>query len=115
MPGRWSDTPSKVVHHIYKDIWAPAIGESLLCEREPGNSMDPYAAAVIQRLRSGSASLSSGTVVGHVLQKISAACNLFLRKNGDITCTITGHRRHSTDLPQGGLDVPCNFMVKKKI
>ena len=48
-----------------KDIWTPTIGESLLYEREPGNSVDPYAVAMI-RLRSRSVSSSSGTVVGHV-------------------------------------------------
>lgn len=89
----------------------PAIGKNLPCEREPGNLVDPYAVAVIQR----SGSSSSSTVVGHVPRKISAACSLFLCKNGDITCTITGHRCRSTDLPQGGLDVPCNLHFYGKI
>ena len=66
-----------------KDIWTPTIGESLLCEREPGNSVDPYEVAMI-RLRSGSVSSFSGTVVGRIPLKISAACNPFLCKNGDI-------------------------------
>ena len=30
-------------------------------------------------------------------------------KKGSITCQITGNRRHSVDLPQGGLEVPCNL------
>ena len=50
-------------HHVYKEIWTPVIDEDLMCEREPSNSVDPYAVAVIKRLEfSGSgpaASLSS--------------------------------------------------------
>ena len=34
-------------------------------------------------------------------------CSLFLRKEGSITCQVTGHRRFSEDLVQGGLEVPC--------
>ena len=114
-------------HHIYKEIWTPVIGEDLMFEREPSNSMDPYAVAVIKQLEfsgsrppssSRSSAGSSGTVVGHVPRKILAACNIFLRKNGDtgITYMITGNRHHSTNLPQGGLDVPCelHFFGKKE-
>lgn len=41
--------------------------------------------------------------------KISALCSLFLRHGGTITCMVTGKRRHSQDLPQGGLDIPCTL------
>ena len=34
-------------YHEYLMIWNdPVIGEELRCEREPGNSSDPYAVAV---------------------------------------------------------------------
>ena len=46
-------------------------------------------------------------VVGHVPCKISRVCALFLERNGAITCTITGPRRRSADLPQGGMELPC--------
>ena len=32
--------------HIYRDVWTPATGEVLSCEREDGNPMDPYAVAI---------------------------------------------------------------------
>jgi len=32
--------------HVYKDIWTPATGEVLSCEREDRNLMDPYAVAI---------------------------------------------------------------------
>ena len=52
----------------------------------------------------------SSIVVGHIPRKISTACSLFLRKGGLIKCTITGFRQHSSDLVQGGMEVPCQLL-----
>ena len=52
-------------------------------------------------------------IVGHVPRKISAACLLFLGRQGSsIICTVCGVRRYSSDLPQGGLEVPCKLTFK---
>ena len=67
------------------------------CARESDNSNDRYAVAVRK----------NNAVVGHVPRKISRVCALFLERNGAITCTITGPRRRSADLPQGGMELPC--------
>ena len=38
---------------------------------------------------------------------------MFLGKSGSsITCKVTGSRRYSSDLPQGGLEVPCTLEFK---
>ena len=71
----------------------------MLCHREEDNAHDPYAVAVIK----------SATVVGHLPRKISTLCSLFIRRGGTICCQITGRRRYSADLPQGGLEVPCKL------
>ena len=84
-------------HHVYKEIWISVEGEILSCMREVGNSHDPMAVAV----KKGS------NVVGHVPRKISAVCSIFLRRGGTINCRVAGHRRYSSDLEQGGLEVPC--------
>ena len=86
-------------YHTYGAIWTPAVGEHLSCERETANTEDPYAVAVKRR----------STVVGHVPRKMSAACALFLERGGTISCTVSGSRRFSSDLPQGGLEVPCTL------
>ena len=91
-------------YHIYKREWVPFIGEELLCHREIGNISDPYAVAVLKP--------ESSQVVGHVPRKISAICSLFLDLRGTIDCKITGPRRHSSDLLQGGLEVPCKLIFK---
>ena len=91
-------------YHIYKEIWRAAIGEELECDREPENSCDRYAVCVKR----------SGVVIGHLPRKLSRVCSLFLRRGGVISCTVTGGRRYSGDLPQGGLEIPCFLLFKHK-
>ena len=83
-------------YHIYKETWTPFLTEHLECKREEGNYKDRYAVAVLRH----------DSVVGHIARRISAACTLFIQKNGSIKCTITGKRHYSADLPQGGLRYP---------
>ena len=40
---------------------------------------------------------------------ISCICSVFEQRCGLIVCTITGKRKHSSDLPQGGLELPCTY------
>ena len=37
-------------YHVYKDIWAAAIGEELVCGREPTNMAGRYVVAVLKKL-----------------------------------------------------------------
>lgn len=90
--------------HVYRDIWEAAEGEVLECGREPGNAKDRYAVAVKK----------DGTVIGHLPKKVSRVCSLFLRRGGNIQCTVTGRRRYSFDLPQGGLEIPCSVKFTAK-
>ena len=50
-----------------------------------------------------------GHARGHVPRNISRACSVFLRNHGTIKCTVTGNRRHSSDLPQSGMEIPCSL------
>ena len=38
----------------------------------------------------------------------------FLRRGGSITSQVNGHRRYSSDLPQGGLEIPCVLTFSAK-
>ena len=89
-------------YHVYKAIWTASVGEPLICERVPENASDRYAVAVKKE----------GTIIGHLPRKVSRVCSLFLRRGGAIECTVTGCRRYSADLPQGGLEVPCSLLFK---
>ena len=73
--------------HVYKDIWTPITGEVFSCKREYGNPMDPYAVAI----KRGS------EVIGHVPQKISAGCSLFMQRREAVTCRIIdSHHQYSS-------------------
>ena len=86
-------------YHIYKDIWNADIGSELPCCPESTNREDRYAVAVM-----------NGThVVGDMPRKISFICHLFLCHTGVIVCRITGPMQYSRDLPQGGVEVPCQY------
>jgi len=84
-------------YHIYKEVWEASLGETMVCAIESENAFDPFAVSVVR----------DGEIIGHVPRKISAACSLFLRHHGSITCQVTGRRQFSRDLPQGGLEIPC--------
>lgn len=84
-------------YHVYKDVWTPTIGDVLPCSRELSNGHDPYAVKVTL----------STEVVGHLPKRINSICSTFLRRSGSIMCTVTGSRRYSGDLIQGGLEIPC--------
>ena len=55
-----------------------------ICIREPLNVNDRYAVALKK----------DGAVVGHLPQKISRICALFIRRGGTIECIVTGTRRY---------------------
>ena len=89
-------------YHVYQAVWDAKIGEELSCVTERENVRDPFAVAVKK----------SNLTVGHIPKKISALCSLFLLCGGTITCQVTGSRRYSDDLVQGGLEIPCALKFK---
>lgn len=91
-------------YHVYQSIWPnPLIGEVVSCRRETGNAHDPQAVAMIKLID------GEMQVVGHVPRTISSVCSIFIRRGGNIVCKITGSREYSSDLDQGGLQLPCEL------
>ena len=87
-------------YHVYGEEWIAVLGEELFCEWEIGNVVDRYTVAVKK---------DSGETVGHVPKKISRICSSFLQQGYVLTATVTGRRRYSSDLVQGGLEIPCDL------
>ena len=85
-------------YHVYKATWVPSIGDILQCEQERGNVEDMFAVAVKR---------FDGVTVGHIPRRISRICWFFLQQGGSMLCEVSGGRQYSTDLPQGGLEMPC--------
>ena len=71
-------------YHVYNVIWTAVNNEILTCERDSHNPRDRYAVAVMK----------NGTVVGHLPRKESRVCSLFMRRGGNINCTVVGKRRY---------------------
>ena len=86
-------------YHVYKNTWEPYHGECLCCSREHYNRTDPFAVAVMK----------GEDTVGRVPRRFSCATNLFLQSGGVVSCEISGARRYSRDLPQGGVKIPCVY------
>ena len=55
---------------------------------------------------------TTSVVSGHISRFMSAICSIFLHRGGTIECIVVGARKHSSDLPQGGLEVPCLLKFK---
>ena len=36
-------------------------------------------------------------------------CSMFIKRGGETTATVPGHRRYSSDPVQGGLEIPYNL------
>ena len=43
---------------------------------------------------------------------VSQGFSLFLQLGGSITAIVVSTRRHSRDLPQGGLEIPCQYTLE---
>ena len=50
------------------------------------------------------------TTVGHVPKFLSKTTYFFLKLGGDLVVKITGQRRYSRDLDQGGMELPGTYV-----
>ena len=89
-------------YHEYKSIWDSSVGEILHCSRKVDNPNDDHEVAVIHR----------GVTVGHVPRYVLQGTSLFIQLGGNITATVVSTRRYSRDLPQEGLEIPCQYTLE---
>ena len=97
------DIPKREGHHVYKDIWAPELGEHLEVQCEPENPVDKYAECL---------KTSNGTIVGHLKKgksggRFAKTIFYYSRSHPQANCTakVTGKRFNLGD--GKGLQVPC--------
>ena len=85
-------------HHVYKDIWAPELGQHLEVQCEPENPVRKYAVCL---------KTSNGTIVGHLKKGRSGhfakTTFYYLRSHPQANCT-TGTRFNLGEVE--GLQVP---------
>ncbi len=82
-------------HHVYKTNWTPSIGEVLALQTEEDNHHDKFAVSVMK----------DGEIVGHLPRCLSKISFYFLKRGGEINCTVVGKRKKGK-----GLEVPCLYI-----
>ena len=87
-------------YHVHQRIWTPHVGEKAMTVREPGNSHDCYAIAVLED--------ETLCTVGHLPREISKECFFFIRRGGVIGVEVTGPRQKSIQ-PDMGMEIPCTL------
>lgn len=87
--------------HAYKEKWHPRPGQVLALRREPCNSHDEHAVAVVK---------PDGTVVGHIPYNIAPVISSFIARDYNKgTVEITGER---VNRGAGyGLEAPCIYRL----
>ena len=95
-------------YHIYNwTQWIAEIGSILTSEPEKRAGAlveDKYAIAII----------SNNQTVGHVPNFLSKLTFFFLKHGATLTVKVTGERRYSFDLPQGGMKIPAEFIYESE-
>ena len=93
-------------YHVYGSSWKPKIGDLLLTDREVSNEDDKFAVAVYEEL--GFDELDGKKIVGHLPLEFSRIAAYFIENDGEISCKVTGKRKHSKG-PRGGMAIPCKL------
>ena len=84
-------------------LFTPTIRKTLQSCRETHNDYGNFAVVITDS--------EDDTVIKCVPSTISVPCDLFLRRGGTISCTITGLPQYSRDLVQGRQKVPCKLVI----
>ena len=56
--------------------------------------------------------ISNNQTVGHVSKFLSKLTFFLLKHGATLTVKVMGERRYSFDLPQGGMEIPAEFIYK---
>ena len=90
-------------YHVYRSSWKPKIGDFLLTDQEVSNKDDKFAVAVYEEL-----GIHGKKIVGHLPMEFSRIATYFIENGGEISCQVTGQRKHSKG-PRGGMAIPCKL------
>ena len=93
-------------YHIFKSLWDAPIGSILSAKHEDDPQSlvhDKYTTALIN---------SESVTVGHLPKFMSKLAHIFVKHAGKIRCEITGSKRYSSDLEQGGLEIPAKIIFQ---
>ena len=93
-------------YHIFKSFCEAPISSVLSVKHEDDPQSlvhSKYAIALIN---------SELVAVGHLPKFVSKLAHFFVKHAGKIRCEITGSKRYSSDLEQGGLEIPAKIIFQ---
>ena len=90
-------------YHVYKEVWALAIGKEFVCHQDRGSDHDRHAVSVHEE---------EEDVLGHLPREISSVAFFFLEHDGCITGKVTSRRRYCHQ--RGGMEIPCQLLFVGK-
>ena len=93
-------------YHVFKSFCYAPIGSILSTKHEDDPQSlvhDKYAVALIN---------SESVTVGHLPKFMSKQAHFFIKHAGKIRCEITGSKRYSSDLVQGGFKIPAKIIFQ---
>ena len=91
-------------YHVYGSSRKPKIGDFLLTDRQVSNLTKTTS---LQWLFMKS-EFDGKKIVGHLPVEFSRIVAYFIENDGEISCKVTGKRKHSKG-PRGGMAIPCKL------
>ena len=86
-------------HHVYESNWD---AKTRTCHEKRPSALVEDKYAMTSKLKD--------TTVGHVPKFLSKITYFFLKLGGNLVVKITGQRRYSQDLNQGGMELPGTYV-----
>ena len=90
--------------HVYKAIWEPNDSEVLTCSHEENNPHDPFVIKTCQ--------IDSGKIVGHIPMELFRIRKFILDRGAKIKVKLRQTHYRRSPLVQGGLEIPCDLVVR---
>lgn len=97
-------------YHVYREIWRPKMGQSLIVHPEKNNLHDPYAMGLFAKIPG---KITEETLVGHIPREISRFCLYFTKYGGILSATVRQTKFRRSPLPQGGLEIPITLYIQR--
>ena len=94
-------------YHIFQSFWEAPVGSVLIAKHQDDPQSlihDKFAVALVN---------NDSLTVGHIPKFMSKLTYFFLKHGGHMKCEITGGKKYSKNLEQGGLEIPARLTEKK--
>ena len=92
-------------YHIFQSFWEAPVGSLLIAKHEDDAQSlihDNFAIALVN---------NNSVTIGYMPKFMSKLTYFFLKHGGHIKFEVTGGKKHSKDLEQGGLEIPATSTI----